>query len=477
MGKYVGNNILVSNEITIFNPSAEQVRRIEDELFIVNPEYTRRSRLGLWMGNISKYYLLYRIDGDKIIIPTGAGSILRGTFKPTDIAIDLADNGVIDYKADIPLYDYQKDAVEAITKVSNGILVAPCGSGKTQMGIALISRLGRKALWLTHTKDLLKQSYDRAKQYIPEDMLGTITDGKINIANGITFATVQTMSKQDMSMYKYSFDVIVVDECHRASGSMSKVGMFSKVLSGVAARYKYGLSATVHRADGLIKSTYALIGNVAYTVPEQAVADKTCRVVVKRIQTGIEESEDYLGTDGMLEYLELVNWLTHNDKRNNVIAGKIVEDAEHSQIVLSDRIEHLEILKDKLVEYGMPEESIRMINGKMTSKKAKAERENAIQDMREGRAKCLLATYSLAKEGLDIPRLDRLHMALPKKDYAVVIQCIGRISRTAEGKNSAICYDYVDNIAYCQKVFTTRKRFYKKKGCNIQDERTYSESD
>ena len=208
------------------------------------------------MGNISQYYLLYRIDGDKIIIPTGAGHLLRGTYDKSDIALDLADNGRLDYNADIPLYDYQKDAVEAITKVSNGILVAPCGSGKTQMGIALIAKLGRKALWLTHTKDLLKQSYDRAKQYIPEDMLGTITDGKINIANGITFATVQTLSKQDMSMYKYSFDVVVVDECHRASGSMSKVGMFSKVLSGLAARYKYGLSATVHRSDGLIKSTY-----------------------------------------------------------------------------------------------------------------------------------------------------------------------------------------------------------------------------
>lgn len=466
----MAGSILISNEITIFNPSHEQVKRIESELFVTNPEYIRRARLGLWMGNISQYYLLYRIDGDKIIIPTGAGHLLRGTYDKSDIALDLADNGLLDYKADIPLYDYQKDAVEAITKVSNGILVAPCGSGKTQMGIALIAKLGRKALWLTHTKDLLKQSYDRAKQYISEDMLGTITDGKINIANGITFATVQTLSKQDMSMYKYSFDVVVVDECHRASGSMSKVGMFSKVLSGLAARYKYGLSATVHRSDGLIKSTYALIGNIAYTVPEQAVADKTCGVIVKRTETGIDESFEYLGTDGMLDFLELIKWLTHNDKRNSMIAHKIVGEAEHSQIVLSDRIEHLEILKSKLIEYGMPEESIRMINGKMTSKKAKAERENAIQDMREGKAKCLLATYSLAKEGLDIPRLDRLHMTLPKKDYAVVIQCIGRISRTFEGKESAVCYDYVDNIAYCQKVWVTRKRYYKRKGCNVSEE-------
>ena len=63
-----------------------------------------------------------------------------------------------------------------------------------------------------------------------------------------------------------------------------------------------------------------------------------------------------------------------------------------------------------------------MISGKMTSKKGKAEREKAIQDMREGKKKYLFATYSLCKEGLDIPRLDRLFLASVIKDQAVVIQ-------------------------------------------------------
>ena len=57
-----------------------------------------------------------------------------------------------------------------------------------------------------------------------------------------------------------------------------------------------------------------------------------------------------------------------------------------------------------------------MIDGKMTSKKRKAEREQAIEDMRTGKKRYLFATYSLAKEGLDIPRLDRLYLTTPQKD-------------------------------------------------------------
>ena len=61
-----------------------------------------------------------------------------------------------------------------------------------------------------------------------------------------------------------------------------------------------------------------------------------------------------------------------------------------------------------------------MIDGKMTTKKAKALREQAIEEMQQGRKRYLFATYSLAKEGLDIPRLDRLYLTTPQKDYAVI---------------------------------------------------------
>ena len=101
----------------------------------------------------------------------------------------------------------------------------------------------------------------------------------------------------------------------------------------------------------------------------------------------------------------------------------------------------------------------------MTSKRARAAREQAIEDMRAGRKHFLFASFSLAKEGLDIPRLDRLYMTLPKKDYAVVTQSIGRVARTFKDKEDAVCYDYVDDIAFCQNQYRRRRTHYRKAGC------------
>lgn len=88
----------------------------------------------------------------------------------------------------------------------------PAGSGKTQTALELIARLGYRALWITHTIDLLNQSYNRAKDNMENIGLGKIVSGKIEIGSHITFATVQTLSKIDLSEYTDMFDVIVVDE-------------------------------------------------------------------------------------------------------------------------------------------------------------------------------------------------------------------------------------------------------------------------
>ena len=111
-------------------------------------------------------------------------------------------------------------------------------------------------------------------------------------------------------------------------------------------------------------------------------------------------------------------------------------NSEHYNLILSDRLAHLEYLMNHLPKH-LRAQAV-MVDAKMTSKKGKAKREQAIEDMRAGRKRYLFATYSLAKEGLDIPRLDRLYLTTPQKDFAVVAQSIGRIARTFDGKGEPI---------------------------------------
>ena len=109
-----------------------------------------------------------------------------------------------------------------------------------------------------------------------------------------------------------------------------------------------------------------------------------------------------------------------------------------------------------------------MVDGKMTSKHAKQLRAQALEEMRQGTKRYLFATYSLAKEGLDIPRLDRLFLTTPQKDYAVVTQSVGRVARTCEGKSEPIVYDYVDDkMQYLVRTYKKRCTTYRKLGCRF----------
>lgn len=458
--------IKISSEISIKHPSTEVISYCREKLVFSNPDYEKRLRQGLWVGKTSKTMSLYRVDGETVIVPCGVGKHLKAMVRPDDcLTTDLADNGVLNYKGQVSLFDYQEPAVEALTAYGCGILQSPCGSGKTQMGIALAARLKRKTLWITHTKDLLQQSYDRAKQYFPESSLGTITGGQVKIGSHITFATVQTLCKLDLARYRYSWDVVIVDECHRVAGTPTQVTMFYRVVSSLAARYKYGLSATVNRSDGLINTTFAILGDVAYRVPDEAVKEKTVQVTVIKRDTDIPVSRFCLDTDGTMIYGKLLPYLTAHQERNSKIVEDLKEHRDGFNLVLSDRLEHLRELMRMLPKEC--QDAAVMIDGGMTSKTARMLRTHAIGDMRAGRKHYLFATFSLAKEGLDIPRLNGLYLTTPRKDYAVITQSIGRIARVFEGKEDAVCYDYVDDIEFCRNQFKRRKTTYRKAGCRI----------
>ena len=456
----------VSNQITISPNEPCYVAILEyskKNLTLPNPDYAKKARMGFWLGNTPKTINLYQIIGGNLVLPYGTLRNILTIFPNVKIENEFIKAESIDYKCFVPLYDYQIKATNEMIKGYYGILQSKAGSGKTQIGISIIGRLQRKALWLTTTADLLNQSKERAERYMDKSLIGTITEGKVNIGKGVTFATIQTMCKLDLSQIKDYWDVIIVDECHRVCGSPTQLTMFAKVLNSLSARHKYGLSATVHRADGMIQATFSLIGDVVYTVPDDAVADKVMKVGIKPIGTGVKLTPQCLNTDGTLNYSKLINYITSDFNRNLLIIDELIDQKDKSCLILSDRLEHLEKLLGMLPP-DMKSQAV-MISGKMTTKKGKTEREQAIEDMRVGKKKYLFATFSLAKEGLDIPRLERLFLTTNQKDYAVITQSIGRIARTYEGKANPIVFDFVDDIGYLVKSYKKRCSTYRKNEC------------
>lgn len=460
--------VSIGATITVENPSQALNDWCEEHLVIPNPEYAKKVRMHFWVGNTPKTLSLYERRGNALILPFGILRDVQHFLGGHPCASEFPEPVEITYGGEVPLYSYQDDAVNVVKECRYGILQSPAGSGKTQMGIALVMRYGRRALWLTHTADLLNQSKARAERYMDKRLIGTITEGKVNIGQGITFATIQTMCRLDLAQYKDLWDVIIVDECHRVAGTPTAMTQFFKVLNSLSARHKYGLSATVHRADGMIPATYALLGHVVHTVPDEAVKDKIMQVGIKPLGTGVKLSRECLNTDGTINYTKLISYLCENKERTHYIGSWIVAEADHPCLILSDRLNHLEALMNTLPR-SMREMSV-MISGKMTTKKGKAEREQAIEDMRTGRKRYLFATYSLAREGLDIPCLERLFLTTPQKDYAVITQSIGRIARTHEGKKPPIAYDFVDDIGFLVKSYKKRCSTYRKNGCYFEED-------
>lgn len=325
----------------------------------------------------------------------------------------------------------------------------------------------RRGLWLGKTPQYLWLYWiDGSDLVIPvgvgKELRRFIDDGDIFEVQVADNGLLQYDGK--IPLYDYQ-EPAVREMTRQSCGILQSPCGSGKTQMGIdlAARYKYGLSATVHRSDGMIKSTFAVLGPVIYRVPDEAVAEKTMKVRVVRRETGVKTNLSCLDTDGTLKYNSLLGYLTGNADRNGLIARDLESQEGHSCLVLSSRLEHLKeiraMLPDRLRERAV------MIDGSMTSKRGKQQREQAIEDMRSGKKDILFASFGLAKEGLDIPCLDRLFLISPQKDYAVVTQSIGRIARVATGKEDAVCYDYVDSIAFCENQWKRRRAHYRKAGC------------
>ena len=243
--------------------------------------------------------------------------------------------------------------------------------------------------------------------------------------------------------------------------------MFYKVVSQLNAPIKLGLTATPKRNDGLEKCMYALLGPKLYEVPESAVKKNTVPICVymKRDSTYDPMIEEVTNPDGTLNFTAIINDLCLCEERNQMIADTVnqMNGMGKTCLVLSDRVEHLTTLR-KLTgeEYTM---QIFSMSG---SKKARQARKDCIQFLKEKKIRCLFATYQLAKEGLDIPSLDCVIFATPKKDPITVVQSVGRVGRKSPGKDYGTVIDIVDT---CFSVFENyarkRRSIYKNKKFQI----------
>jgi superfamily II DNA or RNA helicase len=459
-------NIEVSNIIKISNCTEAQKSAFLKKYRVVNPEYITKQRLNKRLFGTPKYLEIAKVVGDDIILPHGIISELKDGV---EIVEKYSDFESVEYNSTIELRDYQQKAIDSAINQSCGVLQLPCGAGKTMIGLGLIAKIGGRALWLTNKKELLQQAKERAKQYFKCDKsyFGTITEGKEN-ASKLTFATVQTLANKDLDEYKDYFDIVVVDECHHCVGTVKSMSQFDKVLSKLNCKYKFGLTATPKRDDGLEAAMYCILGKTCFEMSKDDIAENFCPVTVARFDAKYDEQEslyiddidEITDIDGTLNPTKLGDFLSDNKARNKTIVDILADLKGEPTLVLSARTKHLQNLKE-LYDDTVKGKSA-YIDGKMTSKKAKEERRQILDDMRNGNIDVLFATYTLAKEGLDIPILKNVLLAYPTKNETTITQSCGRVERVHPNKKRGFVIDIEDDERIFKRYRQTRNRIYKR---------------
>lgn len=458
---------LVSNRIYCTEPTQEIIEYCERELVVTNPTYEQMMRLGkenlIRIKHIPPRLKLYVVSGNTIILPFGVLYAIWPMIKNYPVRTKFNDAGQISCINDTisqPLYDYQETAVKTMVATKGGVLVAPCSAGKTNIMIEIIHRIGRKFLFIVHTSDLLRQFYSRAKSLYPNMDIGQITDGKIEIGKDGAVATIQTLDKIDKNLYAYNFDIVICDECVHVSGSPTLSKMFSRVLGNIPARYKFGCTATPERSDTLTKTMYTILGvNLQGTfAPIYQISKSDTRSLTAehiRINTGVPFDYHILNDDGTFNYPGLIDYLSLDEDRNNLIvdlAKELIEE-KRKTIILCHRIQQCEIIHQKLLNAGIKSE---LLVGKVSAKKREAVLTEQVD------FDCICATYSLCKEGIDVKSLEGEILCTPVNDKGMMIQCVGRVERFKEGKRTPLVLDLCDEkIPYCVNRFKKRVGYLK----------------
>jgi superfamily II DNA or RNA helicase len=436
-----------------FNPREMHPRAVEHllrDLSFPNPEYISRVRYGRWVGATPEEISLLEEHDGLATVPRGAVALVREAVRAAGQDLAFDDRRTVcpevDYEFSFELRSYQEQAVMALINRTQGCAVVPCGGGKTVIGTAAIARTGQPALILVHTHDLVEQWSATVKDALGLDA-GVVAGGRCELRQ-ITVATVQSLITLDDAARAdlgARFGTVILDEAHHAPASV-----FREVLSWLPGKYRFGLTATPERSDGLTPMLHLCIGPELFRIDHQQLVDAGHLVVprVVPVSTG--------ATTDAETHAAIVGNLANDPDRNRLIVELVAREARAgcSVLVLSGRVDHCQRLAKLITAAGTEAAAL-------TSKVAKHKRSGILDRFRDGSLKVVCAT-SLADEGLDVSRLERLVLATPARAEGRTIQRLGRLMRPHPGKRTPVLYDLVDDIPLARRQFAARKRAYRK---------------
>lgn len=337
----------------------------------------------------------------------------------------------------------QTEATDALLKqlknIGGGILSLDTGFGKTVCSVYTACQLKVKTMILVHKKFLEEQFEETIKRFVPDAKISKVRGDSCDISGDFIIASIQTLMVRKYTDFE-GIGCLVVDESHHIAAES-----FSQTMFGISFKYVIGLSATPNRKDGLTRLLHWFMGPTAFEV--RRTQQKNVCVKIIPFTHAEYKKPPPVNKRGDICYTSLITKICEIRDRTMFIAEETKKIAETGRyvLVLSHRRNHAIEIKDILLSLGIQAASY--LGG----------------DKTEPDAQVICATYHLASEGYDNPRLSGLVLATPSSD---VVQACGRILRGGSG-NDPIIVDVVDQYSLFISQVAKRKTFYRKIGFNM----------
>jgi superfamily II DNA or RNA helicase len=241
------------------------------------------------------------------------------------------------------------------------------------------------------------------------------------------------------------------------------------VVARVRSRWLIGVTATPLEGEWTQPLLTRSLGPIIHITTPDQLRRQGLRVtpMIKRVLTNWrwvpKTTRDEQLVDTKVIYRRIIEALKEDEGRVRTIASRIVsQPVECAQLVVAKQLGYLDKLRDEVERQGY-EGTIYMMRGSESGGKRTDIAEAA------GAGGCVIFA-TVADEGVDIPRLDRLHLTWPERKDRPLEQKLGRVLRSHPDKREVVVFDYVDAEGMLINQAQQRMRFYRRSGYAIEQE-------
>ena len=428
--------------IPTLNLSKSLISKLKSFATFENPQIKVLLSLRKPLFNTPKYIRSFEENENFLMLPRGLKETLIDFFNVNAVSYSFVDKRVLNKiqtkTVTFNLRPEQNEAIKEIKKSDYSICVAPPGFGKTLLGAKIFEIRACTTLIVVNKNMLLNQWIERFVDYFGYNKkdIGYLGKGFNKLNGQIDVATMQSLKNDPKIIENYSF--VIVDECHHIPALT-----FEQIIKSFKGKYILGLSATPNRKDELQPILFQQLGEISYEYKKK----KTHTNKLQIIRTQFVSNAD--------NYATIINELCIDEDRNNLIVDIIKKNIDRKILLLTDRIEHINVLENLLQKENIDYISV---HGSL-NKKEQVENMNLVKTK-----SLILATTSYFGEGIDFPHLNTILFATPISYYGRLIQYLGRIGR---GNQECLAIDFLDsknamlNSAYKKRLEGYKQMHYR----------------